>query len=135
MKQSILAVVLTISVAGFAYAEEPMDVREALDYVSGELSQCAAYYTVVSLSVEGMESEQGQSIGVQSSQSAEATLNAASLFIDREIAYARVRTSAQEMMEQIDGDASRIGLLTADYGQKCKRLMENLADRIVELTR
>jgi hypothetical protein len=82
-----------------------------------------------------MESEQARSIHAQSSQSAEAALNAANLFIENEIAYARVRTSAQEMMAKIDGDASRIGLLTADHGQRCKSLMENVSGRIVELTR
>lgn len=135
MKPSILPVVFSLAIGSSAALADTMDIREALDYVSGELSQCAAYYTVVSLSVEGVESEQAKSIGVQSSQSAEAALRAAGLFIDEEIAYARVRASAQEMMEEIESDASRVGLLTAEHGQRCKSLMENVTDRIVELTR
>lgn len=134
MKWTTIFISLALLAPSMAVSQEKMDVAEALDYVAGELSECAAFYTVWSLSVEGMESDVAKSVHEHSIASSSMAMTAASLFLDQELVQARIRTSAQGMMRRIDGDASRIGLLTADYSLKCKDLLGDIGARIVELT-
>lgn len=134
MKWTTILVGLALVMPLVAVSQEKMEVAEALDYVAGELSECAAFYTVWALSVEEMESALAKSVHEQSIASSSMAMTAASLFLDYELVQARIRTSAQGMMRRIDGDASRIGLLTADYSLKCKDLLGDVGGRIVELT-
>lgn len=107
------------------------DLNKAMDEIADRYAKCAAYFGIVSSASFG----QNQDISQNYYQMAESALMLSNYFsgttrsneMSLEVTLANLQIFADDMMDQIGGDASNISILMAQHLRPCKALMNDPA--------
>ncbi len=102
------------------------DEERAKNNFASELVECAAYFSIGS---EGIKRSGNLEAASKSEATSNAALNAARQYSNDDIVLARFNLALEGQANLIDHDYANLSLLTAKYGDICKRAVENPHER------
>src|SRR5262245_30933509 len=123
-----------------AGAEERDKGRAGLDELSGEMSTCAAYFSLLSSIMEnsvGPSKERGPARRMKATGRVMLTqaINVATYIgLDEKVPMERVQAALKNMVETINRDpAKSLGAMHATYGVRCDAILQNGPQRFIAL--
>jgi hypothetical protein len=148
MKKAAIAKYLVVALLGGALAGSPAqatektpgDARAGLDDLSGQLSTCAAYYSLLASVIENASGPEGKAEltgHIRSTSQAmfvQAVRVANHIGMEGGIVAERVKAALAGMVETVNRDpANSLTVMHTRYGQPCSELLESGPQRYAEL--
>ena len=123
-----------------AGAEERDKGRAGLDELSGEMSTCAAYFSLLSAIIEnsgGPSKQRGTARRMKATGQVMLTqaINVATYIgLDEKVPMERVQAALKDMVETTNRDpAKSLGVMHGSYGVRCDALLQNGPQRFIAL--
>lgn len=148
MRTAALTKHLAVALVGGALTDLPLqaaeqdrgDARAGLNDLSGQLSTCAAYYSLLASVIENSTGPEakvelaehirptGQAMFVQAVRAAN------HIGMEGDVIEQRVKVALAEMVETVNSDpASSLTVMHTRYGQPCSELLESGPQRFADL--
>ena len=114
---TIAMIIMPLSAIGY-------DLEQATANLASDLSECAAYYILISQGHESLKNDP------ELNRAGEIAFNTAVELSNVKVTQARMELAGKDMLEEIDNNYSNSAILINKYGEFCKQLLENPDERI-----
>ena len=138
LKIAIIAIALSTATAAIAQDQQREDTKRALNEISGEMTECSAYFLISAQCIESHPDPRSPRIANDLRQAAKkietlAITTGRSIGITDEAFAARTKLAFEKLMTSINNNCVNIAVLLDRYNNLCKQLNLDPDSRLKEL--